>query len=126
MADAGQRVVAFLESGNPGVDWLHPAFDAIQETPFRFLKPSQFSCAPHRGGTAGSLFQLNHWIETAPTPRPSNAAIVNAHDFLLERARACERERLHLPNIVAVDFYKTGDLMGVTRALNSLGLQGKE
>ena len=126
MADSGQRVVTFLESGKPGVDWLHPAFETIQETPYRFLKPSRFSCAPNRGGTAGSLFQLNHWIETAPTPRPTNAAIVNAHDFLLGRARACERERSHLPNIVAVDFYRTGDLMGVTRALNGLDLQGKE
>jgi hypothetical protein len=126
MADSGQRVVVFLESGRPGVDWLHPAFKTIQETPYRFLEPSQFSCAPNRGDSTGSLFQLNHWIETAPTPKPSNAAIVNAHDFLLKRARACQLERGHLPNIVAVDFYRTGDLMGVTRALNDLDLQGKE
>ena len=126
MADSGQRVVTFLESGKPGVDWLHPAFETIQETPYRFLQPSRFSCAPNRGGTAGSLFQLNHWIETAPTPRPSNAGIVNGHDFLLKRARACQRERSHLPNIVAVDFYRTGDLLAVTRALNDLDLQAKE
>ena len=126
MADSGQRVVTFLESGEPGVDWLYPAFKAIQETPYRFLEPARFSCAPNRGGTDGSLFQLNHWIETAPTPKPSNASIVNAYDFLLGRARACERERSHLPNIVAVDFYRTGDLMRVTQALNRLGLPGKE
>jgi hypothetical protein len=126
MADSDQRVVTFLESGTPGVDWLHPAFETIQETPYRFLEPARFSCAPNRGGTAGSLFQLNHWIETAPTPKPSNAAIVNAHDYLLGRARACERERSHLPNIVAVDFYRTGDLLAVTRALNDLDLPGKE
>jgi hypothetical protein len=125
MADSGQRVVTFLESGKPGVDWLHPAFDAIQETPYRFLQPSQFSCAPNRGGTAGSLFQINHWIETAPTPRPSNAVVVNAHDFLLGRARRCEKERSRFPNIVAVDFYRTGDVIGVVRALNGLDLPAK-
>jgi hypothetical protein len=117
---SGQRVVTFLESGNSGVDWLFPAFAVIQETPFRFLSPSQFSCGPNRGGTRGSLFQINHWIETAPAPRPSNAAIVNARDFLLGRAQRCAAERGHLPNILAVDFYRTGDLLGVARTLNGL------
>ena len=120
MAAAGQRVVAFLESGKPGIDWLHPAFEAIQETPYRFLKPAQFSCAPNRGGSKGSLFQINHWIETAPTPKPSNAVIVNAYDFLLKRAEKCARERSRLPNIIAVDFYRTGDLFKVVKNLNGL------
>ena len=120
MVASGQRVVAFLESGKAGVDWLHPAFEAIQETPYRFLQPAQFSCAPNRGGTGGSLFQINHWIETAPTPRPSNAAVVNAYDFLLGRAQRCEEERGHLPNIIAVDFYRTGELFKVVKHLNGL------
>ena len=120
MVDSDQRVVAFLESGKPGVDWLHPAFDAIQETAYRSLQPAQFSCAPNRGGSGGSLFQLNHWIETAPTPRPSNAAVVNAYDFLLGRAQRCEAERAHIPNIIAVDFYRTGDLFKVVKHLNGL------
>jgi hypothetical protein len=120
MVDSGQRVVAFLESGKPGVDWLHPAFEAIQETPYRFLKLAEFSCAPNRGGTRGSLFQINHWIETAPTPRPSNAAVVNAYDFLLARAQHCRAERAHIPNIIAVDFYRTGELFRVVKHLNGL------
>ena len=120
IADSGQRVVAFLESGKPGEAFLHPAFDTIQETPFRFLEPGQFSCAPNRGGTGGSLFQINHWIETAPTPRPSNAAIVNSYDFLLGRARQCAKKRGHVPNIIAVDFYRTGDLLRVVKRLNGL------
>ena len=83
MTDSNQRVVTFLESGKPGVDWMYPAFDSIQETPYRFHQPSQLSCRANRGGATGSLFQINHWIETPPTPRPSNAAVVNAYDFLL-------------------------------------------
>ena len=31
------------------------------------------------------------------------------------------KQRKHLPNIIAVDFYKVGDLMGVVRTLNGLG-----
>jgi hypothetical protein len=120
LADSRQRVVTFLESGKPGVEWMHPAFATIQETPYTFHQPSEFSCAANRGGTAGSLFQINHWIETTPTPKPSNAAIVNAYDFLLGRARLCEKERGHVPNVLAVDFYRTGDLFRVVRTLNGL------
>ncbi len=120
MIASRQRVVVFLESGKPGVDWMHSAFESIQETPYSFHKPSDFSCAVNRGGTAGSLFQINHWIETTPMPKPSNATIVNAYDFLLSRARLCEKERGKLPNILAVDFYRTGDLMRVVRTLNGL------
>jgi len=120
MADSNQRVVSFLESGRPGVDWMYPAFESIQETPYRARNPSQLSCRPNRGDTNGSLFQLNHWIETPPTPRPSNAARVNARDFLLDRAQKCARERSHIPNIIAVDFYRTGDLFAVVQHLNGL------
>ena len=118
MAATHQRVVTFLESGQTGVDWLHPAFDSIQETPYRFRRPSDLSCRLNRGDAAGSLFQINHWIETPPTPRPSNAAVVNAYDFLLARAERCAQERAHLPNIIAVDFYRTGDLARVVMHLN--------
>jgi hypothetical protein len=125
MVSSHQQVVTFLESGTPGVDWMHPAFESIQETPFRFHQPSHFSCRANRGGTAGSLFQINHWIETPPAPKPSNAAVVNGYDFLLARARQCERERSRSPNIIAVDFYRTGDLLRVVRDLNGLDAPAK-
>ncbi|HEY6546852.1 MAG TPA: hypothetical protein VI589_03065, partial [Vicinamibacteria bacterium] len=125
LADSRQRVLVFTETGTPGVPWIQPAFEAIQETPYRFRKPADFSCAAHRGGTAGSLFQINHWIDTTPDPKPSNAAIVNAYDFLLARARQCEAERKKLPNVVAVDFYRTGALLRVVRTLNGLDREGE-
>jgi hypothetical protein len=117
---SGQNVLAFLESGRPGVPWLRPAFEHIQETPFTFHAREEFSCRANRGGTAGSLFQINHWIETTPMPRPSNAELVNARDFLLSRARRCQRERGHLPNLLAVDFYRSGDLFRVAGELNGM------
>ena len=64
---------------------------------------------------------MNNWVETTPTPKPSNAAVVNAYPFLLARARECEKERHHIPNIVAVDFYRTGDVVRVVDALNRVG-----
>jgi len=117
---ANQRVIVFIESGQSGVEWLHATAGEIQETPYSFHKIEDFSCRPNRGGTEGSLFLVNHWIETTPAPRASNAAIVNAYDLLLGRARACERERRHIPNIISVDFYSVGDLIRVANTLNGI------
>lgn len=119
MITAGQRVLVVLESGRPGVAWLRPAYQGlVQETPYSFHKREEFSCRPNRGGDSAPLFLMNHWIETTPMPKPSNAAVVNAYEVLLGRARQCAQERGHLPNIVAVDFYKTGDLVRVVDQLN--------
>jgi hypothetical protein len=120
LVDRDERVVVLGENDTTGVPWYHPVFSVFQETPYKFLAPGEFSCKVNRGGTSGSLFQLNHWIETLPAPKPSNAAIVNAHAALLERARACQQERGKLPNIIAVDFAQTGDVVGVAAELNGL------
>ncbi|HEV2672511.1 MAG TPA: hypothetical protein VGU74_15565 [Gemmatimonadales bacterium] len=124
LIDGGQRLVVFIESGKPGVPWLRPAFESMQETPYTFHTSADFSCKPNRGPATAPLFQINHWIETTPAPRPSNAEIVNAYDVLLRRARACREQRGHLPNILAVDFYDVGDLFRVVRTLNGLDEPG--
>jgi len=118
--DADQRLIVFAESGKPGVGWLRPAWTTFMETPYHFPHIEDFSCRPNRNDDHGELFQINHWIETTPAPRPSNAAIVNAYDFLLRRARQCQRERRHIPNVIAVDFYDIGDVLRVARTLNGL------
>jgi hypothetical protein len=118
LIDRNQRVVVATESGRPGVSWLMPALEVMQETPYKFKNPAEMSCAPNRGDTRGSLFLINNWIDTTPNPKPSNAAIVNAYDALLARARKCQAERGVKPTILAVDFYRTGDLVKVVSALN--------
>ena len=120
MIASDQRVLVLAENDASGVAWYHPAFEVFQETPYRFHSPEAFSCEPGRGGTAGSLFLLNHWIDTTPAPLPANAEIVNAYDFLLDRARACQAERGRLPNLIAVDFYRTGNLFRVVETLNGM------
>jgi hypothetical protein len=120
MIVANARVLVFIESGKPGVDWLHPAFESFQETPYTFHAPADFSCKPNRGGTSAPLFQVNHWIETTPAPKPSNAAIVNTYAELMKRARTCQRERHLRPTYIAVDFGEIGDIVQVTRKLNGL------
>jgi hypothetical protein len=114
-----QRVLVMAENGRGGADWYRPAFELMQETPYTFKRPSQMSCRPNRGERANSLFLVNHWIDTSPSPRSSIAKVVNAYDFLLGRARECERER-QFPNLLAVDFYKQGDLQRVVDRLNGV------
>jgi hypothetical protein len=118
MIDARQRLLVLTESGRPGISWIHPAFEVMQETPYHFKRPTDLSCEPNRGGTSGSLFLMNNWIDTTPAPKPSNAAIVNAYDALLARARQCQAERGRRPTVIAVDFYRTGALFRVARTLN--------
>jgi hypothetical protein len=120
MVEGRQRVLVLTESGRPGIPWIHPAFETMQETPYHFTGPAELSCAPNRGGTSGSLFLVNNWIDTTPAPKPSNAALVNAYDALLARAKECQAARGRRPTVVAVDFYRTGALFRVTRALNGL------
>ncbi|HEX6589242.1 MAG TPA: hypothetical protein VF039_09475, partial [Longimicrobiales bacterium] len=109
MIESSQRVLVLIESGRSGIDWLLPAFEVMQETPYRFLSADDtLSCAPNRGGTAGSLFLVNHWIETAPAPRPSNAEIVNVREVVDERTRRCTSARGRLVNVLAMDFFRSG------------------
>lgn len=108
------------------VAWNHEAYAITQETPYSFDRPGQLtnqkelvaSCAENRGPSDADLFLLNHWIDTSPAPRPSNARIVNSYDVLLHRARECERLRDHRVNLIAVDFWRTGDLFAVVDTLN--------
>jgi hypothetical protein len=118
MIATDQRVLVLAEKDGRGVPWYHQAFEVFQETPYSFHDPSEFSCAANRGGTAGPLFLMNHWISTAPSSLPSDAEIVNAYDVLLARAEECRRDRGLIPNVVAVDFYRTGDLLPVAQTLN--------
>jgi hypothetical protein len=128
MIDSGQRLVVLAENDAGDSPWYRLAYaQALQETPFRFTdaeeltEPSRLaeSCRANRGPATAPLFLLNHWIDTSPLPRPSLAAQVNSRVALLRRAETCERIRHHALNLVAVDFYLQGDVLGAVNALNN-------
>lgn len=79
------------------------------------------SCAPNRGSSKNSLFLINHWINTDPAPKPTNAKQVNSRGFLLDRVRRCQRQRDLTANAVAGDFYRQGELLDVVDTLNGVG-----
>ena len=120
MIDAHRRLVVGLENGDLGPQ-IPNVFDQglVQEVPYRYESVNAFdapdACQPLRGSADAPLFQFNHWV----TPASSRAAQeVNGFAFLDARARRCERERGRVPNLVAVDFYESGDLFRVVRNLN--------
>jgi hypothetical protein len=130
MIDADHRIVFLAENDAGGAPWYRAAYDGItMETPYEFKKASQLtdpsklaaSCAPHRGPKQGAtMFLVNGWISTNPAPLPSNAAKVNAYRPLLRRLRTCQRLRHHIPNLVAVDFYRQGDVFKAVDTLNGV------
>src|SRR5215207_878977 len=126
---ANRRLVVLAENEAGSAPWYQHVYDRItEETPFSFGAPAQLtdlaglaaSCAPNRGPEGAPLFLVNHWITTDPAPRPSKAAAVNAREPLMRRARECGRIRGHVPNLLAVDFYRRGDLFAVVDALNGV------
>ena len=133
MVSSGHRVVLMAENQAGAAPWYRDGYgDVLQETPYSFKQASELtdpkklakSCEPNRGSSDNPLFLLNHWIDTSPAPKPSNAAKVNAYEALLARARECESVRGRLPNLIAVDFYATGDLFQVVEKLNGLSERG--
>lgn len=124
MIGSGHRVLLLTEHGEPDVPWMHNAYDIFQETPFRFTTVAELkapaSCDEQRGEPGNPLFLINHWVDTPPNPRPSIAKRVNAFNFLWERVERCAAERKLFPNMVAVDFYREGDLFKVVDKLNGV------
>lgn len=119
MIDAGTRLVVLMENhgGGDRLPWLIQGFDVVQDTPYLFKSPADFTCDPNRGPADAPILLVNHWIDQKGRV-PQNAALANARDVLLPRLRECERERGQLPNFVAVDYYDRGDLLDVVDELN--------
>jgi hypothetical protein len=118
--ELGERLIVLGEHQADSTTFYHLAYDVMQETPYTFHRPSDFSCRPNRGARTNPLFLMNHWIETTPAPKPSNAELVNTREALVSRARECRRVRGRLPNILAVDFAGIGDVVGAAAVLNGL------
>jgi hypothetical protein len=129
MIDAGERVVFLAENKAGGEPWYRLAYQQMtEETPYTFPRAADLtaparlppSCEPNRGPADAPVFLLNHWVSTDPRPLPADARRVNAYDPLLARARECAQSRAHTMNLVAVNFYRQGDLFRVVDTLNGV------
>jgi hypothetical protein len=129
MIESDQRLVLLAENNAGAASWYQLAYKRLtEETPYDFPDATDLTaqaglaatCKANRGPSAAPLFLVNHWVSTDPVPRPSDADKVNAYAPLLRRARDCQRIRKHLPNLLAVNFYKRGDLFRVVDTLNGI------
>jgi hypothetical protein len=102
--------------------WDMYGFNFIQDTPLGAVKPAQFSCALNRGLRSNPLLMMNDWADVFPPRRSPNLPLTK-RAFILHRARQCESERHHIPNLILTDFYSSGDVIGAARVLNGLGDQ---
>lgn len=116
------NVVVFTQEPVSGrYPWDMYAFGGfIQDTPLGAVKPKQFTCKHFRGLPSSPLLMMNNWADVFPPRRSPNVALVK-RDFIVRRARQCERERHKLPNLILTDFYSSGDVVGAARVLNGLG-----
>jgi len=125
LIEADERLLVLGEqhSGGAELPWYQDGFTLVQETPYTFHDEDEIAsragCRPNRGTAHSPMFQLNNWIEKIPRS-PDLAGRVNDFDVLMRRARLCERRRGLLPNLLAVDHYDRGDVVGVANALNGL------
>ncbi len=100
--------------------WNMYGFKFIQDTPLGAVKPKQFTCRLNRGLPANPLLMMNDWADVFPPRRSPNLPLTK-RAFILHRARQCESERRHIPNLILTDFYNSGDVVGAARVLNGLG-----
>jgi hypothetical protein len=133
LVDADTRLVMLAENEAGAAPWYRLAYERdVEETPYTFPKVAQLvapaglaaTCVANRGPERAPMFLLNHWVSTDPLPRPGDAAQVNAYGPLLRRAQECARIRGHVPNLVAVNFYRRGDLFRVVDTLNGVRRSG--
>jgi hypothetical protein len=122
LIERDERVIVLAENHAGAAPWIHRQPVVMQETPFLFRSVEALeaptTCEPNRGGTAGSLLLVNHWVDTPPAPRVTIARRVNAYDFLEPRVSRCREQRGMLPNLIAVDFFREGDAARVVDELN--------
>ena len=120
LVERNERLIVMTEAADRApVPWLQRGFELTQETPFAFHSVDDLSCEPNRGPADAPLFLVNHWIEDI-APTPEDAELLNARDVLLTRLRDCAAERGQTPNLVAVNFYRSGDLLAVIDEINGV------
>jgi hypothetical protein len=118
MIESRRDLVVLSENHAGEVPWMPAAFDVMEETPYEFASPDDFSCAPNRGGTGKPLFMVNHWIREPGRNPLDDAKAVNGRDVLSDRVAECRTVRGRQPGILAVNFVDVGDLFAVVGDLN--------
>lgn len=124
MVDRDERVLVFGEEETAGVPWYHDQFTYVRDTPYDLPSAAAVlgprGCSIGRGTSASPFLLINQFVAGDP-PRIRPARTVNQRDAILAHARECEQPLGGLPGLIAVDFWRQGDVVGAARELNGLG-----
>lgn len=114
MITADRRLLVVAETGgNPA--WYHAAWELYAESTHG---AAGSSCEVNNGSLTNPLFLLNQWVDS---DFPSEtAAEINSASAIAASVESCSTLFGKNPNIVAVDWYTTGDLMAAVDTLNGL------
>ena len=119
MVAADRRILVLTEKdADAAHPWYHDGFTFVQDTPLGAKTTAELECELFRGGKDSPLLMFNHWADLFPPQAGANVPFLQK-DFILERVRRCERERDALVNLIAVDHYDQGDLMGAVDEINA-------
>jgi hypothetical protein len=121
MVARDQRVLFMVEEDPGSVPWLHAQFKLAQETRYDFKTPKELlgqgGCTSNRGGTTPPLFLLNMFVGGFP-PSKQSSETLNRQHTIVAHARTCGMKRHRIPNLIAVDQWQLGDVVGAARELN--------
>ncbi len=123
MIDANQRLVVFTDEDDAGTgqDWYHYMWDHMTETHYSVNSPQDFTDEYNRGDSLNDLFIFNHFVTDATLgiASESDAATVNAYNFLMNRIASHYDVHQKFPNFITLDFYELGDGLAVVQDLNA-------
>jgi hypothetical protein len=112
------RLIVFTERDADGsVPWYLDGFSYMQDTPLGATEVDQLSCELNRGSASSPLLMLNHWADVFPPRREANAEFLTRKE-ILGRAHECASKRRLPVNLIAVDHYDLGELIGSVQQLN--------
>lgn len=120
LIELDQRVIVMADTNASGIDWYLQSYDLVQDTPFRVVTESEFSCDYGRGDPDAPLFAMNHWL-TQSFPSSFDAGRINTFGFIYDRVVRCHQERQRKVNLIIVNFFEIGDAGRVVDYLNGVG-----
>ncbi|ORY06437.1 PLC-like phosphodiesterase, partial [Basidiobolus meristosporus CBS 931.73] len=127
MIQSNKRLVIFIDNKtDPRFPWIHHEFTYAWESPYSVPSNSHFNCSIDRPkNQPRPIFVLNHFAFTElnigrgniSIPALNIASHTNGNQLNLH-VQQCTKERNQIPNFIAVDFYKVGDVFKATAQLN--------
>ena len=120
MIETKHNVVFMAENEAGSADWYPNAYSGLLlDTPYKFDTVDDFTCVTGRGEPESRLLLMNHWLSGDPASQ-TEAGTANDRDVLIERVDLCRSEHDRVPNMIAVDFYSSGELFAVVDELNGV------